>query len=135
MSIFQNQPFQKTQKSISKKFLFFKYHYNVQILSKNLFKNPKTLTVFQKYDIFFLQKSPLKKKKKKNSSIFQKYSYNGVFWVNIAKFELYLHYRNCWKLFRIVRKESEFRYHHCPNSTKSMRKKKKKGERENVEFR
>ena len=58
MSIFQNQPFQKTQKSISKKFLFFKYHYNVQILSKNLFKNPKTLTVFQKYDIFFIQKSP-----------------------------------------------------------------------------
>ena len=54
----------------------------------------------------------------------------GVFWVNIAKYELYFSYRNRWKLFRIVRKESEFQYHHCRNSTKSMReKKKKRGER------
>ena len=32
-----------------------------------------------------------------------------VFWVNIAKSELYLRYRNYSKLFRIMRKESEFR--------------------------
>ena len=34
---------------------------------------------------------------------------------------------NYWKLFRIVRKESEFQYNYCRNSTKSMREKKKKG--------
>ena len=58
-----------------------------------------------------------------------------VFWVNIAKSELNLRYRNCWNLFEILRKETEFRYCHCRNSTKSMREKKKKVERENVEFR
>ena len=34
-----------------------------------------------------------------------------------------------------MRREIEFRYYHCRNSTKSMREKKKKVERENVEFR
>ena len=60
---------------------------------------------------------------------------SGVFWVNIAKFEVNLRYRNCSNLFGILRREIEFRYYHCRNSTKSMREKKKKVERENVEFR
>ena len=58
-----------------------------------------------------------------------------VFWVNIIKSEFYFRYRNYWKLFKIVKKESEFWYHHCRNSTKNIREKKKKGERENAEFR
>ena len=61
------------------------------------------------------------KKKKKRTHI------KGVFSVNNAKFELYLRYRNCWKLFRILRKKSEFWYHHFRNSTKNMREKKKNG--------
>ena len=59
----------------------------------------------------------------------------GVFWVNIAKSEVNLHYRNCSNLFGILRRENEFRYYRCRNSTKNMREKKKKVERENVEFR
>ena len=58
----------------------------------------------------------------------------GVFWVNIAKSEVNLHYRNCSNLFGILRRENEFRYYRCRNSTKNMREKKKKVERENVEF-
>ena len=58
-----------------------------------------------------------------------------IFWVNIAKFEVNLHYRNCSNLFGILRRKIEFWYYHCWNSTKSMREKKKKVERENVEFR
>ena len=58
-----------------------------------------------------------------------------VFSVNIAKFEVNLRYRNCSNLFGILRKEIEFQYYCCRNSTKSMREKKKKVERENVEFR
>ena len=58
-----------------------------------------------------------------------------VFWINIAKSKLNLRYRNCWNLFGILRRETEFQYCHCQNSTKSMREKKKKVERENVEFR
>ena len=61
--------------------------------------------------------------------------YYGVFWVNIAKSEVNLRYRNCSNLFEILRREIEFRYYRCQNSTKSMRGKKKKVERENVEFR
>ena len=38
------------------------------------------------------------------------------------------------KLFGILRGEIEFRYYCCRNSTKSMREKKKKVERENVEL-
>ena len=60
---------------------------------------------------------------------------NRVFWVNIAKSKPNLRYRNCWNLFGILRRETEFRYYHCRNSTKSMREKKKKVERKNVEFR
>ena len=58
-----------------------------------------------------------------------------VFWVNIAKSEVNLRYRYCSKLFGILRKKIEFRYYRCQNITKSMREKKKKVERENVEFR
>ena len=57
-----------------------------------------------------------------------------VFWVNIAKSEVNLRYRNCSNLFGILRKEIEFQYYCCRNSTKSMREKKKKVERENVEL-
>ena len=57
-----------------------------------------------------------------------------VFWVNIAKSEVNLRYRYCSKLFGILRREIEFRYYRCRNSTKSMREKKKKVEIENVEF-
>ena len=57
-----------------------------------------------------------------------------VFWVNIAKSEVNLRYRNCSNLFGILRREIEFRYYRCRNSTKSMREKKKMVERENIEF-
>ena len=63
------------------------------------------------------------------------YRMYGVFWINIAKSEVNLRYRNCSNLFGILRREIEFRYYRCRNSTKSMREKKKKVERENVEFR
>ena len=59
----------------------------------------------------------------------------GVFWVNIAKFKVNLRYRNRSNLFGILKREIEFQYYHCRNSNKSMREKKKKAERENVEFR
>ena len=59
----------------------------------------------------------------------------GVFWVNIAKWEVNLRHRYCLKLFGILRREIEFWYYHCRNSTKSMREKKKKVVRENFEFR
>ena len=38
---------------------------------------------------------------------------HGVFWINIAKSEVYLHYRNCSNLFGILRREIEFQYYHC----------------------
>ena len=68
----------------------------------------------------------------------------GVFWPNIAKSGVYLRYRHCSKLFRELRKESEFRQHQerewisatvLPKFNKSMRKKEKKWERENYELR
>ena len=59
----------------------------------------------------------------------------GVFWINIVKFELNLCYKNYSNLFGILRREIEFRYYRYRNSTKSIREKKKKVERENVEFR
>ena len=57
-----------------------------------------------------------------------------VFWVNIVKSEINLRYKNCLNLFGILKREIEFRYYCCQNSTKSMREKKKKVERKNVEF-
>ena len=73
-----------------------------------------------------------------NQFNFKFYSYIlffGVFWINIAKLKVNLHYRYYLKLFGILRREIKFRYYRCQNSTKSMREKKKKVERENVEFR
>ena len=58
-----------------------------------------------------------------------------VFWVDIVKSEVNLRYKNCLNLFGILKREIEFRYYCCQNSTKSMREKKKKVERKNVEFR
>ena len=63
------------------------------------------------------------------------YFFWQVFWVNIAKSEVNLRYRNGSNLFEILRREIEFQYYRCRNSTKSMRENKKKVERENVEFR
>ena len=68
----------------------------------------------------------------KNGTIL--YHNSRVFWVNIVKSEVNLRYRNCSNLFGILRREIEFQYYRCRNSTKSMREKKKKVERENVEF-
>ena len=59
----------------------------------------------------------------------------GVFWLNIVKFEVNLRYKYCSNLFRDVRKESEFRQYHYRNSTKSRKEKKKKWEREIFDFR
>ena len=42
----------------------------------------------------------------------------GVFWLNIAKFEVNWCYRYCFNLFSNLRKESELRQYHCRNSTK-----------------
>ena len=53
--------------------------------------------------------------------------YSGVFWLNIAKFEVNLCYRYCFNLFRNLRKESEFRQYHCRNSTKIGERKRKSG--------
>ena len=69
----------------------------------------------------------LREKKKKGS-------YLRVFWINIAKSEVNLRYRNCSNLFGISRREIKFRYYCYRNSTKSMREKKKKVERENIEL-
>ena len=70
------------------------------------------------------------------SEVNLRYRYcSKLFWVNIAKLEVNLRYRYCSKLFGILRREIEFWYYRCRNSTKSMREKKKKVERENVEFR
>ena len=50
-----------------------------------------------------------------------------VFWLNIAKFRVYLHYRHCSKLYRELRRESEFRQWCCRNSTKVWERKRKSG--------
>ena len=42
----------------------------------------------------------------------------GVIWLNIVKFKIYLRYTYCSNLFREMRRESEFRKHHCRNLTK-----------------
>ena len=53
--------------------------------------------------------------------------YSGVFWLNIAKFEVNLCYRYCSNLFRNLGKKSEFRQYHCRNSTKVGERKRKSG--------
>ena len=50
-----------------------------------------------------------------------------VFWLNIAKSGVYLRYRHCFKLFRELRKESEFWQRCCRNSTKIWERKRKSG--------
>ena len=42
----------------------------------------------------------------------------GVFWLNIAKFEVNWCYRYCFNLFSNLRKENELRQYHYRNSTK-----------------
>ena len=52
------------------------------------------------------------------------YSSNiGVFWLNIAKFEVNWCYRYCFNLFSNLRKESELWQYHCRNSTKVWERK------------
>ena len=53
------------------------------------------------------------------------------FWLNIAKFGIYLRYRHCSKLFRELRKKSEFRQRCCRNSTKVWERN-RKSEREKI---
>ena len=47
----------------------------------------------------------------------------GVFWLNIAKFEVNWCYRYCYNLFSNMRKESELRQYQCRNSTKVGKRK------------
>ena len=51
--------------------------------------------------------------------------YSRVFWHNIAKFEIYLYYKYCPKLFRELRKKSKFRQWCCRNLTKVWERKRK----------
>ena len=85
--------------------------------------------IFYIYIFFYNRKTLLKTNSGKTKTT------KWVFWVNITKSEVNLRYRYCSKLFGILRRQIEFRYYRCRNSTKSMREKKKKVERENVEFR
>ena len=57
-----------------------------------------------------------------------------VFWLNIAKSGVYLRYRHCFKLFRELRKESEFRQWCCQNSTKVWERKRKSGREKILNF-
>ena len=52
-----------------------------------------------------------------------------VFWLNIAKFGVYLRYRHCFKLFREIRKESEFQ-----QQQQKYEREREKVERENLNF-
>ena len=66
-----------------------------------------------KMDIFCLIswfKNAIKgvKKRKGKGEYFKSDMRIWVFWLNIAKFGIYLHYSHCSKLFRELRKESEF---------------------------
>ena len=57
-----------------------------------------------------------------------------VFWPNIVKFGVYLRYRYCFKLFRELRKESEFKQWCCRNSTKVWERKRKSGREKILNF-
>ena len=61
-------------------------------------------------------------------------SLSWVLWLNIAKFRVYLRYRHCSKLFRKLRKESEFRQRCCRNSTKVWKRKRKSGREKILNF-
>ena len=68
---------------------------------------------------------------------FKKNLINSTLWVfslNIAKFGVYLRYRYCSKLFRELKKESEFRQRCCRNSTKVWEKKRKSGREKILNF-
>ena len=54
-------------------------------------------------------------------------SLSWVLWLNIAKFGVYLRYRHCSKLFRKLRKESDFWQRCYRNSTKVWERKRKSG--------
>ena len=89
-----------------------------------------------KMDIFFLIswfKNAIKgvKKRKGKGEYFKSDMRIWVFLLNIAKFGIYLHYSHCLKLFRELRKESEFRQRCCQNSTKVW-KRKRKSRREKI---
>ena len=57
-----------------------------------------------------------------------------VFWLNIAKSGVYLRYRHCFKLFRELRKESEFQQRYCRNSTKVWERKRTSGREKILNF-
>ena len=56
------------------------------------------------------------------------------FWSNITKFGVYLCYRHCFKLFKKLRKKSEFQQRCYWNSTKVWKKKKKSGREKILNF-
>ena len=62
----------------------------------------------------------------KNSTLIKHRGYKRFFWLIIAKSRIYLHYSHCSKLFRELRKESEFRQRCCRNSTKVWERKREK---------
>ena len=57
-----------------------------------------------------------------------------VFWLNIAKFRVYVCYRHCSKLFRELRKDSEFWQQYYWNSTKVWERKRKSGREKILNF-
>ena len=65
---------------------------------------------------------------------YQSYTLYRVFWLNITKSEIYLRYRHCSKLFRELRKESEFQRRCCRNSTKVWERKRKSGREKILNF-
>ena len=65
---------------------------------------------------------------------FSLYHQSGVFWLNIAKSGIYLRYSHCSKLFRELRKDSEFRQQYCWNSTKVWERKRKSGREKILSF-
>ena len=71
----------------------------------------------------------LKKRKRKKESYKMR-----VFWLNIAKSEIYLRYRYCSNLFSEMRKESESQQHRCWNSTKVWKRKRKTGREKILNF-
>ena len=79
------------------------------------------LFFFSTFSIFNIQK-------KKTYILF------GVFWLNIAKSGVYLRYKYCSKLFRKLRKKSEFRQQCCRNSTKVWERKRKSGRKKILNF-
>ena len=86
----------------------------------------KTLLYQQQLTIWWVVTLKLLFYSKSFSSFVVGSRWNGVFWLNIVEFGVFLHYGHCSNLIRELRRESEFRQHHCRNSNKSMREKEKK---------